>query len=121
MQDEEQVPSADEEREPDVVDSSGPPEPVVVIDPSGPPEPVAVSDPVQGAISFAGVVAVALGGLLMAMFATTGSTRGATRSVKIQWEERQQQIDEAACENRAAQLASALPTVEDGSHVGPQQ
>ncbi len=61
-------------------------------DPHGPPTPVAEDDDVLRGLSVLGVVLVAGGGLLLPMIASTGSTMGATRSTKIQWEQREAEI-----------------------------
>ena len=63
-------------------------------DPSGPPQPVA-SDDVLNTIAFVGVILVALGGLMVPVFTSTRHTAGATRSAKLEWENRQQQIEQA--------------------------
>jgi hypothetical protein len=50
-----------------------------------------------------GVVAVAIGGMIIPTIASTGHTAGATRSAKIQWEHRQQEIRQAIEKDRGVQ------------------
>jgi hypothetical protein len=64
-------------------------------DPSGPPQAVEARDPVLGAIATIGIGLVVAGGLLVPMFSNVGACHGATRSAKMQWQERQQQIHQA--------------------------
>lgn len=64
-------------------------------DPSGSPEAVEAKDPVLGLISGIGITLVVAGGLLIPMIGTTGHTCGATRSAKVQWEQRQHEVDQA--------------------------
>jgi hypothetical protein len=66
-----------------------------MLDPSGAPQPVKPDDPVLRGIAQLGVIAVAVGGLMLPLFAEVGPTCGATRSAKLQWEQRQQEIDAA--------------------------
>jgi hypothetical protein len=72
-------------------------------EPSGPPQAVEARDPVLKAIAGLGIAAVVAGGLLIPAMCTTGSTRGATRSAKVKWEQRQQEIEQAraACEGES--------------------
>ncbi len=84
-------------------DATKPDEPLTesMPDPAGPPQPVKKEDAVLRALSVAGVVVVAAGGLLLAMAPTIGATQGATRSTKIQWEQRQAEIRRAMSEDQA--------------------
>lgn len=65
-------------------------------DPRGSPQPVDAADPVLNVIAAVGVGLVALGGLLLPIFVSTTQTCGATRSARIEWEYREQEIERAA-------------------------
>ncbi len=65
-------------------------------DPSGPPQAIEANDPVLRTIATTGIVVVAAGGLMLAMSGGTTATCGATRSAKLRWEQRQEQVKEAA-------------------------
>ncbi len=75
-------------------------------DPSGPPQPVNRNDSKWRVIATVGVSTVALGGLFIPAFLNLGRTSGATRSAKIQWEQRQRQIEQVIQEDQAAQAAT---------------
>jgi len=64
-------------------------------DSTGPPRPVPKGDPVLNLITTVGVSTVAIGGVMFAMSALTSPCRGATRSAKLQWEQRQLQVEQA--------------------------
>jgi hypothetical protein len=64
-------------------------------DPSGPPQAAGRNEAVMSTLGGVGIALVAIGGLLVPMFATTTPTMGATRSAKLQWQERQQEIRQA--------------------------
>jgi len=81
-------------------------------DPSGPPQPVTKGDPMLGLLTAGGVTLVAAGGLFAPVFLGGGHTAGATRSAKIEWENRQQQVEQALLEEQADLLAET-PTEED--------
>jgi hypothetical protein len=70
-------------------------------DPAGPPQTVEAKDPVLGAIAGIGITLVVAGGLLLPALATSRATCGATRSAKVRWEERQQQVDKAIAEQES--------------------
>ena len=84
----------------DEVRSADEPLEVEAADPGGAPRPVAPSDPMLKLIAALGVGTVALGGLLVPAFLTTGQTCGATRSAKIEWERRQLQIEQVIREDQ---------------------
>ena len=83
-------------------DTTEPDEPLVqsMPDPAGPPQAVEKDDDVLRGLSVLGVVLVAGGGLLLPLLASTGATAGATRSTKIQWEQRQAEIQRVISEDR---------------------
>jgi len=81
-------------------------------DPSGPPQPVKTDDPVLRGIANVGVVLVAAGGVLLPVFGSVGHTAGATRSTKLQWEYRQQQI-ERTIQREQTDRAQAAPETDD--------
>ena len=85
--------------------------------PSGPPQAVEANDPVLRTIATAGIVLVAAGGVMLAMSGGTTATCGATRSAKLRWEQRQEQVKEAA-QSAQAGLArpAAQPTGEGQPH-----
>ena len=64
-------------------------------DPAGSPQAVEAKDPVLGAIATIGIVLVVAGGILVPLVGSSGACRGATRSAKVKWEQRQQQIEKA--------------------------
>jgi hypothetical protein len=64
-------------------------------DPAGSPQAVEAKDPVLRGIATLGITAVIAGGILVPFFASAGSCMGATRSAKVKWEQRQQQIEKA--------------------------
>lgn len=70
-------------------------------DPAGPPAPVEKEDDVLRSLSIVGIVLVAGGGLLLPLMASTGSCQGATRSTKIQWEQRETEIRRAFAQDQA--------------------
>jgi len=70
-------------------------------DPTGPPRSVPKGDPVLNLIATLGVGLVAVGGVMFASFATTTRTCGATRSAKLQWEQRKLQIEQAYQQDQA--------------------
>ena len=84
-------------------------------DPAGPPKPVAKDDDVLRSLSVAGVVLVAAGGLLLPMMASTGSCQGATRSAKVQWQQRQAEIRRAISEDQGPAPSLEQPS---GSQAG---
>jgi hypothetical protein len=87
-------------------------------DPSGPPQPVEQGDPVLSLITAVGVGLVALGGLMLPAFVSTGHTAGATRSAKLHWESRGRQIEQAFQEEQACAAKAEQPASEgraDGS------
>ena len=88
-------------------------------DPAGPPQPVqqaygpplAVSpprDPVLAAMTVVGVVLVVVTGLVVLVGRSTRATCGATRSARLQWQDRQGQIEQAIRQDQAAS-AEPLP------------
>jgi hypothetical protein len=70
-------------------------------DPSGPPQAVGRNDAVMAGLGLAGIALVAVGGLVVALSTATAHTAGATRSAKLQWEQRQQEIQQAIEADRA--------------------
>jgi len=84
MLNEQDVPEADEERLAEQMP-----------DPAAPPQPVADDDPVLNTITAIGVGLIVIGGFLIPEVLSTGHTTGATRSAKIQWEDRQRQLEQA--------------------------
>jgi hypothetical protein len=62
-------------------------------DPSGPPQAVDAKDPVLRTIGSLGIGLVIAGGVLLPAMLSTGHTAGATRSAKVRWEHRQQQLE----------------------------
>jgi hypothetical protein len=104
MQDEREVPESGEER---LVEATP--------DPNGAPQPVKKGDPVLSLIATLGVIAVAVGGTLGVSFMTTTHTAGATRSAKLQWEERQRLIEEAQQQELAEQ--SPAPSQAANEHA----
>jgi hypothetical protein len=70
-------------------------------DPSGPPQAAGHNEAVMSALGGLGVALVAIGGLMVPIFASTGGTMGATRSAKLQWEQRQQEIRQAIEQDHA--------------------
>ena len=70
-------------------------------DPSGPPQPVAGVDPALATLTGFGMVLVACGSILVLMELSTGPTCGATRSSKLQWEDRTAQIEQASAREEA--------------------
>jgi hypothetical protein len=64
-------------------------------DPSGPPQAVEAKDPVLRAIAGIGITLVVAGGLLVPLASSVSPCMGATRSAKVQWEQRQQQVEQA--------------------------
>ena len=84
-------------------------------DPAGPPKPIEKDDNVLRGLSVLGVVLVAGGGLLLPLMASTGATAGATRSTKIQWEQRRAEIRRAAAEDQSSAPAADQPA---GSQPG---
>jgi hypothetical protein len=64
-------------------------------DPSSQPRPVEAKDPILRIMTGAGIGLVVLGGLILPATCSVGTTCGATRSAKVRWEHRQQQIDQA--------------------------
>ena len=70
-------------------------------DPSGPPQPVAGKDPLKQLITGVGIGVVVLGGLLLPATCSVTQTCGANRSAKVQWEQRQQQIDQALVDQKS--------------------
>jgi hypothetical protein len=71
-------------------------------DPAAPPRPVEAEDPALRAIGVAGVVLVTVGGLLLPLSLATSSTQGATRSAKLNWEERQSEVRQVLADEQAA-------------------
>jgi hypothetical protein len=69
-------------------------------DPAGSPQPEKEDDAGLGFISAAGVTVVVVGGLLFAGMPLVGSTRGGTRSARLVWEQRQEQIQQALTEDQ---------------------
>lgn len=63
-------------------------------DPAGSPQAIEAKDPVLGAIATMGITAVVAGGLL-ALFVDVAPCMGATRSAKVKWEKRQQEVMQA--------------------------
>jgi hypothetical protein len=64
-------------------------------DPAGPPQPIGEKDPVLRILAGVGIgLAVVAGGILLPAIACPQRTAGASRSVKIRWEHRQQEIDQ---------------------------
>jgi hypothetical protein len=61
-------------------------------DPSGPPQAARGNEAVMSALDGVGIALVAVGGLMVPLFTATTHTAGATRSAKLQWEQRQQEI-----------------------------
>ena len=61
-------------------------------DPSGPPQAARGNQAVMAALGGVGIALVAVGGLMVPLFTATTHTAGATRSAKLQWEQRQQEI-----------------------------
>ncbi len=84
-------------------------------DPAGPPKPVEKEDDVLRALAVVGVVLVAGGGLLLPLTASTGATSGATRSAKIQWEQREAEVRQAMAQDDASLPANAN---QDSSQAG---
>lgn len=78
----------------DVKKSTEKPEPS---DPAGPPKPVEKNDDI-GLLTAVGVTATVFGTLFAMCGLTARPTCGATRSARLQWHERQTQIDEAWAE-----------------------
>ena len=70
-------------------------------DPSGPPQAAGRNEAAMSVLGGAGIALVAIGGLMVPMFATTTHTMGSTRSAKLQWENRQQEIRQAIEKNHA--------------------
>lgn len=70
-------------------------------DPSGPPEPVLAEDKFLTGLRALGIGAVALTGLVVICPATFGPTCGATRSARVQWDQRRQEMEQAAREDAA--------------------
>ena len=103
MSNEEEVPVPDE-----------PPLAAELSDPTGPPQRVKKGDPVLGCMAAVGVTLVAAGGLLYPAFLSTGHTMGATRSGKLQWEQRRLEIEQAYA---ADQAYRSLPP---GEQPGPE-
>jgi len=66
--------------------------------PAGPPQPVEEDDPVMNTITAIGMSLVVIGGLSIPVLLSTSHTMGATRSAKIQWEDRQHQLEQACRE-----------------------
>jgi hypothetical protein len=64
-------------------------------DPSGSPQAAGRNEAVMSALGGVGIALVAIGGLMVPMFATMTHTCGATRSAKVQWQQRQQEIRQA--------------------------
>jgi hypothetical protein len=85
-------------------------------DASGPPQAVEANDPVLRAIATTGIVLVAAGGLLLATSGSTTHTAGSTRSAKLRWAERQEQVKEAA---QSAHAAPARPTAQPSGEGQP--
>ncbi len=102
----------DEERPPQRIEENEQPPDDEVPDPSGPPEPVAKADP--GCSLVATVLGLlAAGGFLFCLLGiVTGPTEGATRSGRLQLEQRRAEIDRAV-EEAMAERQSALERPED--------
>src|SRR5689334_16207607 len=75
----------------------------------GPLEPVEAEDRALSAIAAAGVILVAVGGILAPLSATTRCTAGSTVSAKIQWEVRDAEIIRAF---EAQQTTADEPTTD---------
>jgi hypothetical protein len=73
------------------------------LDPSGPPQPVEKKDPILQMLTGVAIGVVVLGGLLLPATCCVNQTCGATRSAKLRWEHRQQEIRQAqaASESRS--------------------
>jgi hypothetical protein len=64
------------------------------VDPNGPPRPEKASGGARSAVTVVGCLAV--GGILFSMCGIqSGRTAGAMRSSRLEWEQRERQIDEA--------------------------
>jgi hypothetical protein len=70
-------------------------------DPSGSPKPAQAAEGAVRLIRALGIGAIVIGGLYLAATATTTSTIGATRSAKLEWQNRQGQIDQAIQQDAA--------------------
>jgi hypothetical protein len=94
-----------------IVDPAGPPQPVEKADDlAPPPESPAGGDPVLAFLTAAGVGLVALGGLVvLPILCSARATMGATRSAKLQWQDRQGQIERAVRQDQADPQASHEP------------
>jgi hypothetical protein len=80
-------------------------------DPSGPPLPMPKKSFGAQLLTGLGTGTVVVGGLFLAAVATTGSTCGATRSTKLDWETRQAEIAQAV-----QQDAAATPPTHEADH-----
>ncbi|MCE5268627.1 MAG: hypothetical protein LLG00_12145 [Planctomycetaceae bacterium] len=85
-------------------------------DPSGPPQAVDANDPVLRLIGSAGIVVVVVGGMMLALSATTSHTSGAQRSTKLQWEQRQVELKQAQAAQVDLVRPSAPPAGEGHAH-----
>jgi len=74
-------------------------------DPAGPPVPVSREQGCSLTATVLSMLAVGVG-IALIMPAMTGATRGATRSTKLQWEQRQAEIEEAFARQQAYQDAA---------------
>ena len=75
-------------------------------DPAAPPKLVASNDGVLRGLIVVGVVLVAVGGLLLPLFVeSTRGTPGATRSARIQQEQREAEIHRAMADYQAPSAA----------------
>lgn len=75
-----------------------------VPDPMGPPMPICQDKPgCSLTTTVLSLLAVGIGGVLLLLPAITTPTRGATRSTRLQWEERQAEIDRAIAQQQAFQ------------------
>jgi hypothetical protein len=89
-------------------------------DPAGPPQPERTGHPVLTAIGVLGLGTVGVG-LLLPMLVNTGVTMGATRSARIQWESRAQEIEEALQAEQRRQDEAPAPTSKEPTDGHPGQ
>jgi hypothetical protein len=85
-------------------------------DPSGPPQPVDPTESALAGLTGLGIVLVACGSIFVLTGLSAGPTCGATRSSKLEWENRTAQIEQALVREEAyRQRPAEGPELKAGS------